>query len=119
MIEPEDSDNENEDSDNNEEEGHEKRRILFVKYFQESLLMTPSQVEKTYYSAGIYPDVCITNYAKIIQIKVTATAAKLIATLHKPWSLKSYIESAKPITLTAGVIIDFTTTTVDGGTYVT
>jgi hypothetical protein len=40
-IEPEDSDNEKEDS---EEEEHEKRRILFVKYFQESLLMTRGPV---------------------------------------------------------------------------
>ena len=42
-IEPDDSDNEREDSDNEEEE-YKKRRILFVKYFQESLLMTRGPV---------------------------------------------------------------------------
>lgn len=62
-IEPKDSDNEKEDSDNNEEEEYEKKedsiREIFSRVFVNDSWSCASQVEKPYYSAGIYPDVCI------------------------------------------------------------
>ena len=59
-IEPEDSDNEKEDS---EEEEHEKKEDsiceIFSRVFVNDSWSCVSQVEKSYYSAGIYPDICI------------------------------------------------------------
>ncbi|EXX50135.1 hypothetical protein GLOIN_2v1786258 [Rhizophagus irregularis DAOM 181602=DAOM 197198] len=53
--EPENSDDENE-SDNNMEDSI---RELFSRVFVNDSWSCTSQVEKPYYSAGIYPDVCI------------------------------------------------------------
>lgn len=62
-IEPDDSENEKEDSDNNEEEEHEEKedsiREIFSRVFVNDSWTCASQVEKPYFSAGIYPDVCI------------------------------------------------------------
>jgi hypothetical protein len=78
--EPEDSDNEDEKSDNNEEEESEKEeeesekeedsiREIFSRVFVNDSWSCASQIEKPYYSAGIYPDVCIEcgnlNVAKV------------------------------------------------------
>ena len=64
--EPEDSDNE-EDSDNNKEEEPEEKeaekeedsiRKIFSRVFVNDSWSCASQVEKLYYSAGIFPDIC-------------------------------------------------------------
>jgi len=69
--EPEDSDFENEEPENNEEEPEEEKsgeeehekekysiREIFSRVFVNDSWSCSSQVEKPYYSAGIYPDIC-------------------------------------------------------------
>lgn len=70
--EPEDSNNEDEDSGNNEEEEPEEEeteeeeteeeedfiREIFLRVFVNDSWSCASQIERPYYSAGIYPDVC-------------------------------------------------------------
>lgn len=77
--EPEDLDNEDEESGNNEEEEpveepekeEDSIREIFSRVFVNDSWSCASQVEKPYYSAGIFPDVCfecgsleVTNVAK-------------------------------------------------------
>src|SRR5947209_16910467 len=59
-IEPDDLENEKKDSDNNEKEEHEEKedsiREIVSRVFVNDSWTCASQVEKPYFSAGIYPD---------------------------------------------------------------
>ena len=57
--EPEDLDNEEEESDNNDKESEDSVHEIFSRVFVNDSWSCASQVEKPYYSTGIYPDVCI------------------------------------------------------------
>ena len=60
--EPEDLDNEEEESDNNDKESEKEEdsvREIFSRVFVNDSWSCASQIEKPYYSTGIYPDVCI------------------------------------------------------------
>ena len=61
-YEPEDSDNEEEEPDNNDKESEKEEdpiHEIFSRVFVNDSWSCASQVEKPYYSTGIYPDVCI------------------------------------------------------------